>query len=103
MKNRILKISIIPMFYILIGIVFFGNQEAMMIAFSSFIAFIYHYLIDSSNSLKANFIETSGGILVLFLITAFFKETDRILVVKYISLILFLFSMVFLLKKKYVS
>lgn len=100
MKNRILKISIIPIFYIIIGIIFFGNQNSMIIVFSSFITFIYHYLIDSNKSLKENFIETSGGIIALFIISFFFNETDKILVLKYISIITALFLTVFFLKDK---
>lgn len=101
MKNRIFKVSIIPIFYIIIGIIFFGNQDSMLIVFSSFIALAYHYLIDNNKSLKENLIETSGGIITLFIIGAFFKETDRMLVVKYISIVLVLFFTVFFLKKKY--
>lgn len=101
MKNRIFKVSIIPIFYIITGIIFFGNQDSMLIVFSSFIALAYHYLIDNNKSLKENLIETSGGIITLFIIGAFFKETDRMLVVKYISIVLVLFFTVFFLKKKY--
>lgn len=103
MKNRIFKLSIIPIFYIITGIIFFGNQDAMIIVFSSFIAFVYQYLINTNKSLKQNFIETSAGIISLFIIGAFFKETDRILVLKYISVILVLFFTVFFLKKRYVN
>lgn len=102
-KNKIFKICIIPIFYTIIGTVFFGNQDLMIIIFLSFIPLIYHYLIDGSKSFKNNFIEMNGVIIFLFIVSLFFKETNKIIVIKYISMILFLFSVIFYLKKKRVT
>lgn len=101
MKNRIIKVSIIPVFYILIGTIFWGNHDLMMVVFSSFIILAYHYLIDRNKSLKENFLETSGVVITLFIIAMFFKDADRVLVVQYISIIILVFLSVFFLKKKY--
>lgn len=101
MKNRIIRVSIIPVFYILIGTIFWGNHDLMMVVFSSFIILAYHYLIDRNKSLKENFIETSGVVITLFIIAMFLKHADRVLVVQYISIIILVFLSVFFLKKKY--
>lgn len=102
MKNKILKMSVIPLFYLIIGGVFWGNHDIMMVVFSSFIAFAYHYLIDSEKSMKQNFVEISGGITAIFIIALFVKDADRILAVQYISIIVTLFLAFFFLKKWYV-
>lgn len=101
MKNRIIKVSIIPVFYILIGTIFWGNHDLMMVVFSSFIIMAYHYLIDRNKSLKENFLETSGVVVGVFIIAMFLKDADRMLAVQYISIILVVFLSIFFLKKKY--
>lgn len=103
MKNKILKISIMPIVYLIIGAILFGNQDLMIVIFLSFASLIYNYLIDTNKNLVLNFIEINGIFILLFIIGFLLKDSDKSLVIKYISLVSLSFSIVYFLKKRMVT
>lgn len=99
MKSRILKIVFVPLIYIAIGTILFGNQDLMIVIFLSIISIVYNFLIDTRKSFVYNFLEINGIFSILFIIGFFVKNSDQRLVIQYLLLLFLSFSVIFLLKK----
>lgn len=99
MKSRILKIVFVPLIYIAIGTILFGNQDLMIVIFLSIISIVYNFLIDTRKSFVYNFLEINGIFSILFIIGFFVKNSDQRLVIQYLLLLFLSFSVIFLMKK----
>ena len=99
MKSRILKIVFVPLIYIAIGTILFGNQDLMIVIFLSIISIVYNFLIDTRKSFVYNFLEINGIFSILFIIGFFVKNSDQRLVIQYLLLLFLSFGVIFLLKK----
>ena len=99
MKNKILKIVFVPLIYIAIGTILFGNQELMIVIFLSIISIVYNFLIDTKKNFLYNFLEINGIFSILFIVGFFVKNSDQKLVIQYLLLLFLSFSVIFLLKK----
>ena len=99
MKSRILKIVFVPLIYIAIGTILFGNQDLMIVIFLSIISIVYNFLIDTRKNFVYNFLEINGIFSILFIIGFFVKNSDQRLVIQYLLLLFLSFSVIFLLKK----
>lgn len=84
----------------MLGTILFGNQELMIVIFLSFITIVYSYLIDKSKSGITNFIEINGIFLLLFIISLLINDSDKTLILRYISLVILSYSIVYFLKNK---
>ena len=99
MKNKMLKILFVPLIYIAIGTILFGNQELMIVIFLSIISIVYNFLIDTKKNFLYNFLEINGIFSILFVVGFFVKNSDQKLVIQYLLLLFLSFSVIFLLKK----
>ena len=99
MKSRILKIVFVPLIYIAIGTILFGNQDLMIVIFLSIISIVYNFLIDTRKSFVYNFLEINGIFSILFIIGFFVKNSNQRLVIQYLLLLFLSFSVIFLMKK----
>ena len=94
-----LNVILLPIIYIILGIILFGKQELMIVIFLSLSLVLYSYLIDIGKGFLKNFVELTGIFIILFTVSFFFKTTDIILVIQYLSLVIFSFTTVYLIKK----
>lgn len=94
-----LKILFVPLIYIAIGTILFGNQELMIVIFLSIISIVYNFLIDTKKNFLYNFLEINGIFSILFVVGFFVKNSDQKLVIQYLLLLFLSFSVIFLLKK----
>ena len=100
MKYSIIKYLLVPFIYIMLGTILFGNQELMIVIFLSFITIVYSYLIDKNKSGVTNFVEVNGVFILLFTVSLLINDSDKILILRYISLVILSYSTVYLLKNK---
>ena len=100
MKYSIIKYLLVPFIYIMLGTILFGNQELMIVIFLSFITIVYSYLIDKNKSGFANFVEVNGIFILLFTFSLLINDSDKILILRYISLVILSYSIVYFLKNK---
>ena len=100
MKYSIIKYLLVPFIYIMLGTILFGNQELMIVIFLSFITIVYSYLIDKNKSSVTNFVEVNGVFILLFTVSLLINDSDKILILRYISLVILSYSTVYLLKNK---
>lgn len=104
MKYTIIKYFLVPFIYIMLGTILFGNQELMIVIFLSFITIVYSYLIDKNKSGIINFVEVNGIFILLFIVSLLINDSDKILILRYISLVILSYSIVYFLKiKKLIS
>ena len=104
MKYSIIKYLLVPFIYIMLGTILFGNQELMIVIFLSFITIVYSYLIDKNKSGIINFVEVNGIFILLFIVSLLINDSDKILILRYISLVILSYSIVYFLKiKKLIS
>ena len=104
MKYSIIKYFLVPFIYIMLGTILFGNQELMIVIFLSFITIVYSYLIDKNKSGIINFVEVNGIFILLFIVSLLINDSDKILILRYISLVVLSYSIVYFLKiKKLIS
>ena len=104
MKYTIIKYFLVPFIYIMLGTILFGNQELMIVIFLSFIKIVYSYLIDKNKSGIINFVEVNGIFILLFIVSLLINDSDKILILRYISLVILSYSIVYFLKiKKLIS
>ena len=94
-----LKILFVPLIYIAIGTILFGNQELMIVIFLSIISIVYNFLIDTKKNFLYNFLEINGIFSILFVVGFFVKNSDQKLLIQYLLLLFLSFSVIFLLKK----
>ena len=100
MKYSIIKYLLVPFIYIMLGTILFGNQELMIVIFLSFITIVYSYLIVKNKSGVTNFVEVNGVFILLFTVSLLINDSDKILILRYISLVILSYSTVYLLKNK---
>ena len=100
MKYSVIKYLLVPFIYIMLGTILFGNQELMIVIFLSFITIVYSYLIDKNKSGVTNFVEVNGVFILLFTVSLLINDSDKILILRYISLVILSYSTVYLLKNK---
>lgn len=94
-----LNVILLPIIYIILGIILFGKQELMIVIFLSLSLVLYSYLIDIGKWFLKNFVELTGIFIILFTVSFFLKTTDIILVIQYLSLVISSFTTVYLIKK----
>lgn len=96
------KYFIVIVAYILLGTVFWGDQQILLPVFASVYILINLYLMDINKKLGINFVQISGVMMTSFLFgLVFLNDVDKILVVEYIGLMLVSSSLVYLLKKNF--
>ena len=100
MKYSIIKYLLVHFIYIMLGTILFGNQELMIVIFLSFITIVYSYLIDKNKSSVTNFVEVNGVFILLFTVSLLINDSDKILILRYISLVILSYSIVYFLKNK---
>lgn len=96
------KYFIVIVAYVLLGTIFWGDQQILLPVFASVFILINLYLMDTHKNLGINFIQISGVMTASFLFgLVFLNDVDRILVLEYIGLMLVSSSLVYLLKKNF--
>jgi hypothetical protein len=100
MLNKILKYTIVPLVYNLLGIIFFYNQDLLIVSFTSLCAVLFHLMINENKTWLRNFLELNSIFIILFSIAYFLIESDKTLILRYLSLTAIVFSVIYLLKIK---
>ncbi len=98
--KKLTKALIIPMIYIALGIILFGNQDLMIVIFISISTVIYSYLIDMKKGFITNFLEINTIFILLFIIGLFFKDASIEIIRNYLLLVILSFTVIFLIKKR---
>ena len=99
--KKLIKPSILPVIYIALGTILFGNQDLMIVIFMTITAIIYNYVIDGNKNYLQNFLEINGLFFILFIGSLFLKDAGIEIIRNYLLLMILSFSTVYFLKKNY--